>query len=413
LLLFILMMCVFLLSLITLVLGDDTYYPSFDLAGDAFSGSFSGYYAVSITMSTYPTNSLYADSVDFWISTEDQYDTWINTDQPSTVDMFASTYVNDKQYFNITFNVPSGSTTYKYVISGIYPTSYVHGTAYITFYGSGSFSEATTIFNPTCFAPSSLLTLESGKQQTINNIKIGDKVQAVNGRGEIVFSPVIYLPHQSNKRPTELIVIDCNEVTIEEDYNDNNMTSSFIKMSSIPSLSLQVTPNHLIFICVPTANSNNLSNDNDNNHGGACAVCDDPFHKKSLIQSRHVTPGMCLANVIIDAKECSTSLSSSPSSSVHWKPVRSVTASSGRGVYSLVTLEPFVVVDGIVASPFDKNHAIPNAFYHLHRAAYHMGLYQYDIVQLVLRVVTNFAELVVSSTTILHMHDIFISYMPK
>jgi hypothetical protein len=50
-----------------------------------------------------------------------------------------------------------------------------------------------------------------------------------------------------------------------------------------------------------------------------------------------------------------------------------VTATSvmrGKGVYTIVTTEEFIVVNGIVASPFALNHYAANGFYNLFRALY-------------------------------------------
>ena len=50
--------------------------------------------------------------------------------------------------------------------------------------------------------------------------------------------------------------------------------------------------------------------------------------------------------------------------------VVSVSVVDGQGVYSLVTKEEFVVVNGVVASPFAGNHAAAHAFYNIHRLLY-------------------------------------------
>ena len=42
----------------------------------------------------------------------------------------------------------------------------------------------------------------------------------------------------------------------------------------------------------------------------------------------------------------------------------------GEGVYTIVTKEEFVVVNGIVASPFGANHMMANLFYNVHRFMY-------------------------------------------
>ena len=42
----------------------------------------------------------------------------------------------------------------------------------------------------------------------------------------------------------------------------------------------------------------------------------------------------------------------------------------GEGVYTIVTNEEFIVVNGIIASPFGGNHMIANLYYNLHRLIY-------------------------------------------
>ena len=47
--------------------------------------------------------------------------------------------------------------------------------------------------------------------------------------------------------------------------------------------------------------------------------------------------------------------------------VSSISATSAIGIYTAVTTNEFLVVNGIVASPFAVAHGLPNAFYSLHR----------------------------------------------
>jgi hypothetical protein len=42
----------------------------------------------------------------------------------------------------------------------------------------------------------------------------------------------------------------------------------------------------------------------------------------------------------------------------------------GEGVYAVVTNEEFVVVNGIIASPFGANHMMANMYYNIHRFLY-------------------------------------------
>jgi len=46
------------------------------------------------------------------------------------------------------------------------------------------------------------------------------------------------------------------------------------------------------------------------------------------------------------------------------------TQEQGQGIYTIVTGEEYVVVNGIVASPFAVSHYVPNAYYNFHRLAY-------------------------------------------
>lgn len=50
--------------------------------------------------------------------------------------------------------------------------------------------------------------------------------------------------------------------------------------------------------------------------------------------------------------------------------VTAVSSALGEGLYTVVTEEEFVVVGGVIASPFALNHAAANAFYGVHRALF-------------------------------------------
>ena len=50
--------------------------------------------------------------------------------------------------------------------------------------------------------------------------------------------------------------------------------------------------------------------------------------------------------------------------------VRAVAISRGVGIYTIVTKEEFVVVNGIIASPFGVNHMMANLYYNIHRFVY-------------------------------------------
>ena len=50
--------------------------------------------------------------------------------------------------------------------------------------------------------------------------------------------------------------------------------------------------------------------------------------------------------------------------------VSSVAVVEGKGVYTIVTKEEFIVVNGIIASPFGANHMMANLYYNMHRLAF-------------------------------------------
>ena len=47
--------------------------------------------------------------------------------------------------------------------------------------------------------------------------------------------------------------------------------------------------------------------------------------------------------------------------------ISAVETVQGEGVYTIVTKEEFVVVNGIIASPFGVNHMMANLYYNVHR----------------------------------------------
>ena len=50
--------------------------------------------------------------------------------------------------------------------------------------------------------------------------------------------------------------------------------------------------------------------------------------------------------------------------------VSTVETVQGKGLYTVVTKEEYVVVNGIIASPFAANHMVANLYYNLHRFVY-------------------------------------------
>ena len=53
--------------------------------------------------------------------------------------------------------------------------------------------------------------------------------------------------------------------------------------------------------------------------------------------------------------------------------VSAVESVRGEGVYTIVTKEEYVVVNGIIASPFGVNHMMANLYYNMHRFIFNMA----------------------------------------
>jgi hypothetical protein len=122
------------------------------------------------------------------------------------------------------------------------------------------------------------------------------------------FSPVVWVPHQ-----------------------ENNEESRFRNIKTSIGTSITLTPEHLILA------------GNCNSEGK---------ESFTLQQAQNVEINLCVVGVKGIEK------------------VVSNTEKYDNGLYTIVTQSEFVVVDGLVASPFAVNHYIVNKFYNVHRLFY-------------------------------------------
>ena len=168
-------------------------------------------------------------------------------------------------------------------------------------------SSPTSSSNAACFAGTELVTVESGETKSLAQVKVGDRVLAVNNKGEQVFSDVVFLPHGANQERTTFTV-----VTTESGRD------------------LKMTANHIL-------------------PAGACATPS----ALSVIAASQVKVGDCVQTV--SGRE----------------QVVSVKNVEGKGIYTLIAMEELIVVNGIVATPFGGvNPTLANIYYNLHRLAY-------------------------------------------
>jgi len=138
-------------------------------------------------------------------------------------------------------------------------------------------------------------------------VVVGDRILTVNAKGEQVYSDVAYLPHGKN---TESAV--------------------FTVLATEAGRDVKMTANHVL-------------------PAGACDLASPlPYVAASAVAS-----GDCVETV--SGRE----------------RVVSVSTVEGKGIYTVITMEELLVVNGIVATPYGGvNPALANVYYNLHRLAY-------------------------------------------
>jgi Hint module len=157
-----------------------------------------------------------------------------------------------------------------------------------------------------CFAGSETVTLLSGESTLISEVRAGDRVLAADSSRRTLYSEVVFVPHGTN---TDSALF--THITTEKG-RDIKMTGTHI----IPS--------------------------------GAC----DSASPLPDVYASSVTVGSCIMTVSgmekVSAKE----------------------TVQGQGLYTIVTKDEYVVVNGIIASPFAYNHMVANFYYNFHRFVY-------------------------------------------
>ena len=157
-----------------------------------------------------------------------------------------------------------------------------------------------------CFAGSETLSLESGEVRAISDVRVGDRVLAADAAGRTSYSDVVYVPHRAN--------------------SDDAL---FTHITTSSGRDIKMTPSHII-LAGPCHSSASLP----------------------LTYASSVSVGDCVMTVSGEDM------------------VSTVETVQGKGLYTVVTKEEYVVVNGIIASPFAVNHMLANLYYNIHRFAY-------------------------------------------
>jgi len=108
-------------------------------------------------------------------------------------------------------------------------------------------------------------------------------------------------------------------------HKTNSVHSAFLRISLEGGSEITLTPDHLLL-------------------AGSCGGV-----KFALLAASAVAPGKCLSTAAGE------------------EVVVGVRASEGRGLYTVIVEAEYIVVSGIVSSPFAKNHGLPHFFYGMHR----------------------------------------------
>jgi predicted extracellular nuclease len=157
-----------------------------------------------------------------------------------------------------------------------------------------------------CFAGSETLSLESGEVRAISDVRVGDRVLSADAAGRTSYSDVVFVPHRAN--------------------SDDALFTHIITASG---RDIKMTPSHIVL-------------------AGPC-------HSSAplpLTYASSVSVGDCVMTVSGEDM------------------VSTVETVQGKGLYTVVTKEEYVVVNGIIASPFAASHMLANFYYNIHRFVY-------------------------------------------
>jgi hypothetical protein len=304
------------------VFGDYYNVFSYDLHDSFLYADFKGFDSGTFRISGID------GKVDFWIVDSNGFQTWKDTSTPPTTKLYSGTYCNDCKNFEVDFTLTSSSTQYYLVTAALFSSSSASGTLIVDMKGDGKFSDPKEESDSTCFVENSLVQLKNGTSIPIQFAQVGDEILSLTYGGEFVYSPVVAFPHPLNNKLQAKVIT----LTTTDGQEESSLTLS---------------RDHLLPVCA----------EDDCSACGTASLS--PFF---LVASQEVQPNMCLLTSGADASQWTKVTSSSS----HSTP--------SKGMYTVVTVAPYPVVDGIVASPFGTSHLLPSLYYSLHASCYRLGL---------------------------------------
>jgi Hint module len=185
-------------------------------------------------------------------------------------------------------------------------TSYTNGACSNSTIFTLSAATASSTVSKACFAGSETVTVESVGTRFLSEIRTGDRVLAADAAGQTFYSDVVFVPHGPNKD-----------------------SALFVHITTANGRDIKMTESHIL-------------------PSGAC----DTASSLPLVYAKNVHVGDCIMTVSGEER------------------VSAVGVVPGQGLYTIVTKEEYVVVNGIIASPFATNHMLANLYYNMHRFIY-------------------------------------------
>jgi hypothetical protein len=160
----------------------------------------------------------------------------------------------------------------------------------------------------TCFSGQETVLKENGQKVTFNKLVIGDMILSANRDGKTSYSPVVFLPHGENDTPTTFLEI---------------VTSKMKK--------LKMTRGHLIQLC-----------------------------SGKLVSAQHLSmkPTILISKKDKDDYNCIRTVDGN-------EKIKDIRIVQSKGVYTAVTESEFLVVNGIIASPFAASSGLVHAYFNL------------------------------------------------
>ena len=171
---------------------------------------------------------------------------------------------------------------------------------------SAATTSSSSTVSKACFAGSETVSVESAGTRFISEIRTGDRVLAADAAGRTFYSDVVFVPHGPNKD-----------------------SALFVHITTADGRDIKMTESHIL-------------------PSGACNTAS-PL---PLVYAKDVNVGDCIMTVSGEER------------------VSAVGVVPGEGLYTIVTKEEYVVVNGIIASPFATNHMMANLYYNMHRLLY-------------------------------------------